>query len=73
MQKDEWVRIAIARLKDHLGDNCREYAENLYTVFVEKAPDDLWADDPDGAVREDMADWDWDTEAADDDTPPRSN
>ena len=72
MHKDEWVRIAMGRLKDHLGDNCREYAENLYTVFVETAHDDLWLDDPDGAVREDMADWDWDA-AADGETPPSSN
>lgn len=73
MRKDEWVRNAMGRLKDHLGDDCKEYAEKLYAVFVEKAHDDMWLDDPDGAVREDMADWDWDTEAADNSPSPNPN
>lgn len=60
MTKDEWIRIATSRYSDHLGDEAKACAERLYKTMVEDADDDEWADDPDGAVREDMSDWDWD-------------
>jgi len=60
MTKDEWISIAANRYSDHLGDEAKACAERLYKTMVEDAKDDEWADDPDGAAREDMSDWDWD-------------
>jgi hypothetical protein len=47
-------------LSDHLGHEAEACAARLYKTMVEDAADDEWAEDPDGAAREDMSDWDWD-------------
>lgn len=56
MTKEEWIAKAAAKLRPYEGGNSREYAESLYQTYVEE-DGDHWADDPDGAVAEDMTYW----------------
>jgi hypothetical protein len=56
MTKDEWIAAAAAKLAPYEFDNSRLYAEGLYKTYVED-DGDHWADDPDGAVEEDMSYW----------------
>jgi hypothetical protein len=56
MNKEEWITAAAAKLEPYEGTNSREYAESLYQTYVED-DGDHWADDPEGAVAEDMTYW----------------
>jgi hypothetical protein len=57
LTKEEWITRATARLQPYLDDGSREYAETLYQDFVEGFGGD-WGADPEGAVFEDMGNWD---------------
>lgn len=58
MTKEEWISAAMAKLEPYEGLNSRDYAESLYKTFVEEDTEPkLWADDPVGAVEEDMSYW----------------
>lgn len=54
--KEEWIDRATAKLQPYEFDNARSYAESLYETFVEEFGEE-WADDPEGAVEEDMSYW----------------
>jgi hypothetical protein len=56
MTKEEWIAAAAEKLQPHEGDNSRVYAESLYQTYVEE-DGDHWANDPHGAVDEDMSYW----------------
>jgi hypothetical protein len=57
LTKDEWIDRAVAKLAPYeIG---RDYAESLYETYVEDY-DDHWANDPEGAVAEDITYWDAD-------------
>lgn len=57
LTKEEWITAAVAKLKRHLPDGTKEYAASLYQTYVEDDGDE-WANDPEGAVAEDMSYWD---------------
>lgn len=58
MTKEEWIKAAAAKLQPYEFENSREYAEELYITYVEEDTEPkLWADDPEGAVDEDMSYW----------------
>lgn len=54
MTREEWLARAEAKLQPHGFTNVREYAESLYVTYVED-DGELWADDPEGAVDEDLS------------------
>jgi len=54
--KEEWITRAAAKLEPYEFKNARSYAESLYDTYVDWADFD-WADDPEGAVEEDMSYW----------------
>jgi hypothetical protein len=56
MTKEEWISATATKLQSYGMDNSREYAESLYQTYVED-DGDHWADDPDGAVDEDVTYW----------------
>jgi len=56
MTKEEWVSTADAKLQSYGMTDSRKYAESLYQTFVTEN-DDAFADDPEGAVAEDVSYW----------------
>jgi hypothetical protein len=57
LNKDEWIKLALATLRCRWADATQEYAEGLYKTYVE-ADAEEWANDPEGAAAEDMSYWD---------------
>jgi hypothetical protein len=55
VDKETWITRATAKLQPYEFENARAYAESLYETYVIECGD--WADDPEGAVEEDMSYW----------------
>jgi hypothetical protein len=55
LDKETWITRAAAKLLPYMPDHTRAYAEELYDTYVDEYGD--WADDPEGAVEEDMSYW----------------
>lgn len=56
LDKEAWIARAVAKLLRYMPDHTREYAEELYREYVTDFGD-VYADDPEGAVKEDMSYW----------------
>lgn len=56
MTKEEWISAADAKLQPYGLPYSHEYAEGLYKTYVE-GDGDHWANDPEGAVAEDVTYW----------------
>lgn len=57
MTKEEWIATAVSKLKPYLEGQSASYAASLYETYVEDDGEE-WANDPEGAVAEDMSYWD---------------
>ena len=56
MTKEEWIAAAAAKLQSYGMNDSQEYAESLYQTYVTENDDDF-ANDPEGAVAEDVTYW----------------